>query len=514
MTPKTIFTLAFSLLSACMIAQKIKVKKDIVLIDKKETSLRVFEEKIDNNSFYNFTDANTGEVYFTADYVSDEISEGVKYEWLVLSKEGVTFENEVDMKFLSFTLNYKKAITEFLMKELNFFDVTGAVSEDALNDFFSEKRTRASQEEYDALVAEVREAEANYAKTASLGINVDSDLKRIFRGNIPYTSSSVDDRVRNADVIENMIGTYRFADANTLIIRDLDNYKIGTVTQATFGDVTITSQLFKTPITYNTKNNFSPTDKYATQKFVIEAVRHLHARGQKLGNSAKNDVAQANKEVRKEAQVSYEEAKANSSNIYGKKGYAIDDKGVRYEGEVTMIFENIPNPNDTSSGGNIVSLDGDQSGKKVTVAYLNKKDNKKYKTLSAKKGIRFCVFDENANEVWYEVIKQKSNGLLASSSEGVTLGTSNALFMKEIYKEGKATVYQTIPDEKYYLRVEGQEKAFNFEFGTLIKEEKKAAKLKEYLGGCEYKAGSYDEASFLDLDNIKDLIGTYNSCNN
>ena len=131
--------------------------------------------------------------------------------------------------------------------------------------------------------------------------------------------------------------------------------------------------------------------------------------------------------------------------------------------------------------------------------------------LAAKKGARFCVFDKAGNETCYQGIKVKSNGMLAGGGDALTIGGSGALFMQEVFKDGKGTIYQEFPSKKYYLRVEGQEKAFDFAFGPLIKEEKKIAKLKEYLGGCDYGDGVYNEAGFQEIETVKELINFYNN---
>ncbi|MDY8138710.1 hypothetical protein [Aquimarina sp. 2201CG5-10] len=502
-TSKLIVSFLTLLITVSITAQKVKVKKNVILIDKKETPLRVEVKE----GIYNFLDSTTGEVFVTADYNLKKIDENTKFEWLVLKNKDSEHENEVDMKYLSFTLNMKKAIAEFLMKEQGFFDVSGAVDNDKIKEYFGEKRERASKEKYKKLVTAANAAAEEYASTAGLGINVDSELKRIFRGSIPYTSSSVDDRIRNADEIENMIGAYRFADPNTIVIRDLDNVKIGTVTQDISGKVTIVSQLLTNPLTYSSRYRFKATDKYATKEFMIEAVRYLHAKDIRLGRDAKKMVAQANQEIRAEAQENYEEAKANSSNIYDQLGYGIDDKGQRFEGKVTMLFEKIKNPNEM--GGNIATIGGDNVGNKVKVIYLNEKEKKKIKMLAAKKETRFCVFSADGSETCYQGVRIKSNGMLASG-DAISIGGSGAQYLKEVLKSGKVTIYQGIPSNKYFIKTDKQEKAFNFEFGSLIKEEKKIAKLNEYLG-CSYGDGTYDEASFQDLENIKELINFYNN---
>lgn len=469
-------------------AQKVKVKKDVIVVDKKETPLRVTA----NGSEFTFTDTGSGNVFITANLEKYKVDEEKSFEWLVLKSENSEHENEVDMKYVSFTLSTKKAIAEFLMKEMNFFDASGAVNTDNINTFFSEKRERASKSEFDELVTSVKENAAEYKATESLEIYVDSELKEI---------------TRKGD----KIGTYRFADAGTLIIRDLDNYKIGTITQGISGEVNIASKLLTSPIVYNTKNKFSATDKYATRDFVIEAVRRMHTRGLELGHSAKETVAKVSEEAKAEAIESYKEAKANSANIYNQLGYGIDDKGERYEGKVTMLFEDIKDPTDPLANGTIVNLGGDGIGKKVNIIYLNEKDKEKTKTLSAKKNSRFCVFDENGNETCYVGVKIKSNGLLAGSGDALSIGGAGALFMKEVYKEGKGIIYQEFPSNKYYIKVDGQEKVFDFTFGSLIKEEKKIAKLKAYLNGCNYGDGTYDEASFLEIEKVKELINFYNN---
>ena len=482
----TIVLLTFSL---TLCAQKVKVKKDVVLVDKKETPIRVTASK---GGEYIFTDSSTDKVFITAKREAYKVDETKSFEWLILKNENSEFENEVDMKYMSFTLNMKKAIAEFLMKELGFFDAAGAVNNDKIAAFFSEKRERASKEEYEQLVTAAKESAAAYAATESIGIYVDPELKEITRKG-------------------EKIGSYRFADASTMIIRDLDTYKIGVVTQDLSGNVNIESQLLTSPLTYNTKNRYSATDKYATKEFVIEAVRRMHTRGLELGHSANETLEKVNEEAKAEAIKSYEEAKANSSNIYGQLGYGIDDKGERFEGKVTMLFEDIKDPTDPLSGGTIVNVGGSDIGKKVSIIYLNEKEKKRTKILSAKKATRFCIFDKEGNETCYQGIKVKSNGMLAGGGDALSIGGSGALFMQEVFKDRKGTIYQEFPSKKYYLRVEGQEKAFDFAFGPLIKEEKKIAKLKEYLGGCDYGDGVYNEAGFQEIETVKELINFYNN---
>lgn len=81
------------------------------------------------------------------------------------------------MKYLSFTLSNKKAIAEFLMKELNFFDTQGRIDNDAIHRFFDKKRVRESKEEYEASVASAKAAAAKYEETALLDLQVDAEKR-------------------------------------------------------------------------------------------------------------------------------------------------------------------------------------------------------------------------------------------------------------------------------------------------------------------------------------------------
>ena len=158
-------------------SQKVKVKKDVIVIDKQETPLKIEDERVGDEVFYNFINTATNTTFVKVEYITEEVGEGDRYQWLVLSKEGIPFKNEVDMKYLSFTLSNKKAIAEFLMKELNFFDTQGRIDNDAIHQFFDKKRVRESKEEYEASVASAKAAAAKYEETALLDLQVDAEKR-------------------------------------------------------------------------------------------------------------------------------------------------------------------------------------------------------------------------------------------------------------------------------------------------------------------------------------------------
>ncbi|TDF34662.1 hypothetical protein EYS14_23175 [Alteromonadaceae bacterium M269] len=157
------------------LANKVKIKRDFIYIDKKKTPLKV--EKDDTDT-YIFTDTSSGKVFVTASYLFERVDDENSFQWLVLKTDGSSYANEVDLEYISFTLSVKKAVTEFLMKRLGFFDAKGVVNQSKLDEYFSQQRVRASQQKQIAAAADLAEQEAQFQKTASLGITVDADAKK------------------------------------------------------------------------------------------------------------------------------------------------------------------------------------------------------------------------------------------------------------------------------------------------------------------------------------------------
>ncbi|TDF34661.1 hypothetical protein EYS14_23170 [Alteromonadaceae bacterium M269] len=291
--------------------------------------------------------------------------------------------------------------------------------------------------------------------------------------------------------------------------------KIATVTQNPFDEVKVDSQFLNEPMLYESKNNFSPGSLYGTREFVVELVRRLHTRDIRMGHQAQEILAQYKAGVKAEARINYEAAKANSSNLYEQEGYAIDYKGERYDGKITVMFEELDvyDPDDPFSGPNIIDLSGDGEGAKIRIDYLNSKQKMKRKTLSAKKNNRFCVYVEEGQESCYQGLQIKSNGLLAAAGNDaleISVNQGNK-FMREVSVNGTLSVYQEPASKAFFIKSSKQKKAFNFKFGPLVKEKRKASKLKDYLGGCDYSDGNYDENALrFDLNEVQALVDFYN----
>ena len=486
-------------------ANKVKIKRDFIYIDKKKTPLRV--EK-DGSNTYVFTDSSSGEVFVTASYYFERIDEENDYQWLVMKRDGSPFENEVDLEYLSFTLSVKKAVAEFMMKKLGFFDAKGVLNQSKLDEFFAQKRERkslvaqASAEKEAAITAErIAEQEALFEQTARLGLRINQEPREIFR------------KIDSENLPNGKIGTYRFADQDTIVLRDLDKIKIATITQDVLKRVTVSSSFLAEPLSYESRDRFKRGAPDDTRAVILEAVRHLHARNVRFGYEAKGIAAQYNADIKAEQRIRYEEAKVNSSNIYERSGYAIDHKGERYEGKITALFEklSVVDPDDITSGGSILDLTS--SGSKFRIEYLNAKQKTKFKKLSTARKNRFCVFEQGGEESCYRTAQIKSNGLLAAAGNDaldITPGQGNK-FLREVFERGDIAVYQEPTTKAFYIKSSKQKKTFSFKFGPLVKEARKAEKLKKYLGGCDYADDAYDENALrFDLNEVQELVEYYN----
>lgn len=135
-------------------AQKVKLKKDLIFIDKKEIPIK-FESTKDGA--YTFIDVSTGKAFLKADYIYKKVTEDISFKWLELWQGEKVNVNEADMEFFSLTLNIKKAVVEFIFKGLHFFDEKGVVDYTKVDEFFSEKRERVAEKEYQEELESLKE---------------------------------------------------------------------------------------------------------------------------------------------------------------------------------------------------------------------------------------------------------------------------------------------------------------------------------------------------------------------
>ncbi len=479
-TPKIIVVFISLIFTFSASAQKVKVKKNEILIDKNPVAK--FEDYTDDNDFdyaiVTLEDEKLLEIDFNKEIVGPEEKKEI-FQWLVLKQPNNDKTNKINFRDLTFSLNTKKLIVLYLMKKHNMFNENGVIRSSIEEFFASETKS---------------EDEIGYKKY----LKREEGFKELLAQIQPYVKPDLETIIKGGGAANEPIGRIvapdKYKDIKTVPVKvyDLDENLIATATTEMLAPVTV-NLMDRSTFTYTSSSQGD--SKYA--EFLTQLVEQIVSKGYALGHEISEKQAAKSEALNEK----YEKAKANSSNIYNQKGYLIDKEGKKWEGDISLAFEEVKNPADW---GGVVDISS--YGNSLGLRYINEKDKKKFKSFSAKDGVRFCLTNEDGSETCYQGVKIQSNGLMAKATTA-----SGNRYVKEILKEGKIVVYQSLPGNEYVIKTDSQEKAFSFVFGDLIKEEKKVVKLKEYLNGCESGNGKFDEASFENIDKVKELINFYNT---
>ncbi|MEP2279854.1 hypothetical protein [Maribacter sp.] len=128
------------LLSVSISAQKIGVKKGVILVDKvaipvkMETEHRATKTMGDYDILYSFTNSTSSELFLQVNSIGRMlVPNGAKESWLEISNADFSKTNAIDID-----PDYgtgKKKIISFLMQKLEFFDLAGNVNTDKINAF-------------------------------------------------------------------------------------------------------------------------------------------------------------------------------------------------------------------------------------------------------------------------------------------------------------------------------------------------------------------------------------------
>ncbi len=493
---KSLVKIFLFLFCASLSAQKIKIKKGEVYFDKVAIPIRIDSEyeKIkggvvgDFSQMLTFYNTISSEVFIIANYKGKMMPTGGKEVWLEISDPKKEKTNSVDFDI---NLGYgKKGVLRHFLKKYQFINVSGNVNQLKIDDFFNTTTKSVAKTKAQGAIA----IEDKVAESRKIPLTIDLNTKFISNQS-------------------GKIGFFKVNPDNSIVIGDLDNKKIATASIDSFGKtVNVQSQLLKENFSYrNLSTSLVNIEGKGTITFVKELVYQLHSRGLTLGNQVSKNQNTAYQKKREEQAVNFEEAKVNSTNIYDKKGYAIDEKGEQFEGAITIAFEQIVNANDRISSGTS-NIGGGGIGNTLSITYINKKGKSKRKSISAKKNTSFCIVNDNGEEECYKALKVMGGPIMNESDGPLALASSKGKFLKEVYKEGDLVVYQYPPTKTYYLKIIDKEKAFNFSISLFGKVEKKANNLKEYLNGCDYTdKNKYVEKAFKELATIKELINYYNT---
>lgn len=477
----------FLLIPVLSFAQNIKTKKDKILFDEKEVA--IFKDGARDEYVFSSLD---GTKQFTAKYKSMSEGNSVLYQWLEVSNADGSKKTEVPYEILQTSFSVSKIIIRLLAVKYELIDNNG-INTQKLEQFFATERENLSEKYMKTVVIAKEEAKGNKAvydqKVGAIRPHVKKD------GTI----------VTGGEFGTNIIGkathtTYDVFNKNDFIfITDLDDIVVAKAKITEGGTKTTEVTLFNgETFTFNAKRSFHPNDAYLYFKEIVE---QLVARDYTLGHQAKTYNANLKKEKVKVA-------KEKSGSVYNKKGYAVDEKGVKFEGTLNAEFE----PLDVYETGKTEVTDAiDNYGKRVSVKYLNEKGKERTTTLYAKDGAKFCLKNADGSEACYFGMKVKGDAM-KKLSNAVSLGFNNSYFYKLVYEaNGNQVLVDPIKEDIFVIKLKDKKE------GQMIdnrNNSKLSAQLSEYLATCKDLSKEIKDNVF-DLkteENLIKIIDEYNSC--
>jgi len=270
---------------------------------------------------------------------------------------------------------------------------------------------------------------------------------------------------------------------------------------STFGDVKVTLPLKKQEFEYKTRKRLD--DKYSEQQFIRELFGNLNANGIALGHQVRDERNQQRAAQKIVAQEEFEEAKANSSNIYFTKGYVMDEKEGKREGEIQFITETIQDPNDFA---NVIDLDEANLGKRVVLKYTNAKGKKRFKTYKSKAGETFCI-NQNGEELCFKGLKVKGKGLELAAGAAASLSFDTSSYYVIVKETPALSIYKEYGRERdeFIIKIDSQDKGYKFNTKS---REKNIEKLTDYLGSSVNQS-DLEGLNYANLGDIEKLLELY-----
>ncbi|KAB8154158.1 hypothetical protein EZY14_006900 [Kordia sp. TARA_039_SRF] len=473
------------LLPTLAISQKIKIKKNKILFDKKEVAIIEDGDERDKYTFKYLS----GEKAFDVAYKALSISSIQDHQYLEMTAVDGT-KTEILYEILQTSFNTKKIIIRLLSEKYGLIDADG-IDKQAVADFFAQERESIS-EKYMKIAAEAK-LEADKRKQTV------GRYKPYVKPNGTITFGGT----RGTKIVGKV---YYAASEKAYVITDLDGIRVATAQESNkIGSTaavvkTYTDETFE--FDEGSKTMFT---SYFSRTFGQLFVEEMVGRGYVFGRQAKRYKSELHKEKVKIA-------KENSVNLYGVPGSITDKKGTQYKGTVYVIFERLVlEPGQEVSGlHDMNSIDN--YGKFISIRYVNDKGRTRIKKFSAKDGISFTAVDEGVTKTFHGM-KTKGNALKKFANAS-NFGFNNSYFYEEIYEEnGSMVLIKPGEEDTYVIKVADEDVGFMIDNR---KNEKLSKAMAKYLRKCkqlanDLKAGEFDVTN---EENLKQIIQEYNDCGN
>lgn len=468
------------LLPLVSFSQKIKIKKGKLLFDAKEVA--IFDSK---GKTYNFSYLN-GEKAFDAIFHGEEEYKIEGFQWVeVISNEDV--KTEIPFEILKVSFSAKKIMVRLLSEKYNLIDVNGINNENVAA-FFAEERESLSKK-YAGDIADLKNKEALKKSIMSKYNPFVKDDGTILFGGFQST---------------NIVGHASFYD-NVYTITDLDRISVAQTKKTSNTDTSVNVLTYSgDSFSYDYGSRTMLTGKFS-RSFAQLLVEELLVKGYTFGRQAKANNAALHKEKVKVA-------KENSVNLYGVSGYVTDKEGVKYEGTIYAVFEQLelnpsqqePNVYDASSIDNY--------GKNISVKYLNDKGRSRIKKFAAKDKVSFCAMDNGVEKCFYG-LKTKGN-TLKKIANATNFGFNNSYFY-QVEEMVDASMILSKPGENgtYVLKFPDKEDGFMIDNRN---NDKLSGALAEYISNCSSLSEDIKNKEFdlSEIENLKQILEEYKACVN
>jgi len=455
---KPIFSLILLFFIVIANAQKVKVKNNILSIDKTE----VAQLSQDDDKVYTVSTLEGKEVFKFAYEVQDihTIDGDKTFQFLRFYKPNDTtpYYADYDISGLKFSLSNQKTHVRHLVAKNGFLSNSG-INSDKVNAFFSDPKPINPE-----LQNQKKVYEEAYKVVEAFNLKID--------GNKIY-------KVEDEPIF---IGSYK-VDINkdskfrTIKVFDAKGFLTGTHQVSTI-------LLFdgnKIKYTLTSRDNERNAERLIERMII--------------GGYVLGDMKAIKADILREQKVeAINEEKKTSANIYGKEAILYTQEGEEIDGVVTLEFEELE-----SEKSGMASLKN--YGGVVTLKTVKENGKFKYKDYKAKDNARFCLKDTEECYTGFP-----------------TLGFGGAKFYIDIKTEGELKLYESVLySNSYIIKKDDAEKGLIISTSSLFKSdnsEKMFEKLYEYLSDCPTLKESLSGKS-LDLDkeeDLKTILAVYNSC--
>lgn len=462
-------------------AQKIKLKKDKILLGEKE--IGIIKE---NTGAYEISDLQNQKL-FKVQLKAANVGDSNLSQWLEMKNadESVTTEIPYEVTVVSFSPS--KIILTLLSDKYNFTNSNGFDTE-KIQTFFSTPHDNLSDKALQAKASALVGDQEKKQKISQYNPYVKDNLSVVFGG--PMSNN----------VVGKIVASKQGYSSNFIInVYDLDNLLVASTNYTTGIGKRITVKLFNdTTFDYEPRKVFArESDTSFLNELMGEIVAHNALLGHQVKQYQKDALAQK-----------VQNAKERSVNVYNINGHLKDEKGVEYKGKITALFQKL----DINNTGNVEVWNTiDNFGKKVNLTYNNEKGNPRTKTFDAKDNIRFYVSNGDGTETAYQGMKVNGDSM-KKLSNAMSLGFNNAYFYRELFSyNGNLLLVDPLEADRFVIKIKSETTGQMLDARN---NDKLSETLSVYLKSCKSLADEIKAKTF-DLkiqSNLETIVKEYSDC--